>query len=230
MQESRETTVVLADDHAIVREGIAALCAANGMQILGQCSEGAAAVEMIAALKPDFAILDLNMPGISGIEVIRRLRASGCAAKLLILSISREEATVMEALRAGADAYLLKDGPRGTCWMPSASFATAASTSPRCCAAPAFSPGPKHPRRRSAGLPQPPRDGGLLLPREWTARQGYRGTARHQPQDRGHLPRQPDAQAQRPRPGRPGQVRHRTQPHEHFRAALNSMHASRRAL
>ena len=99
------------DDHAIVREGIAALCAASGMRILGQCSDGVAAVEMIAALKPDFAILDLNMPGISGIETIRRLRASGCAVKLLILSISREEDTVFEALRAGADAYLLKDGP-----------------------------------------------------------------------------------------------------------------------
>ena len=111
MKESRETTVVLVDDHAIVREGIAALCSANGMRILGQCSEGIAAVEMIAALQPDFAILDLNMPGISGIEVIRRLRASHCPAKLLILSISREETTVIDALRAGADAYLLKDGP-----------------------------------------------------------------------------------------------------------------------
>ena len=111
MQESRETTVVLVDDHAIVREGFAALCSTNGMRVLGQCSDGAAAVDMIATLKPDFAILDLNMPGISGIEVIRRLRASGCQAKLMILSISREDATVMEALRAGADAYLLKDGP-----------------------------------------------------------------------------------------------------------------------
>jgi DNA-binding NarL/FixJ family response regulator len=111
MQESRETTIVLVDDHAIVREGFAALCSANGMRVVGQCSEGAGAVEMIAALNPDFAILDLNMPGISGIEVIRRLRASGCAAKLVILSISREEATVVEALRVGADAYLLKDGP-----------------------------------------------------------------------------------------------------------------------
>jgi DNA-binding NarL/FixJ family response regulator len=146
MQESQDTTVVLVDDHAIVREGIAALCSASGMSILGQCSDGAAAVEMIAALKPDFAILDLNMPGISGIEVIRRLRASGCTAKLMILSISREEITVMEALRAGADAYLLKDGPSATCWMPSASSATAASTSLRCCAAPASLPGPKAPR------------------------------------------------------------------------------------
>ena len=111
MQESRETTVVLMDDHAIVREGIAALCSANGMRILGQCSDGPGALEMINKLKPDFAILDLHMPVMTGVEVIRRLRATGCAGKLMILSISREENTVMEALRAGADAYLLKDGP-----------------------------------------------------------------------------------------------------------------------
>ena len=52
MQESRETTVILVDDHAIVREGFAALCSTNGMRVLGQCSDGAAAVDMIAALKP----------------------------------------------------------------------------------------------------------------------------------------------------------------------------------
>jgi DNA-binding NarL/FixJ family response regulator len=111
MEEQQETTVVLADDHAIVREGIASLCAASGMRILGQCSDGAAALEMITNLQPDFAILDLHMPGMTGVEAIRRLRMAGCTAKLLILSISREESTVMEALRAGADAYLLKDGP-----------------------------------------------------------------------------------------------------------------------
>ncbi len=110
MEESRGTTVVLADDHHIVREGFAALCAANGLQVLGQCSEGPAAVEMILELRPDFAILDLNMPVMTG-EVIRRLRGRGCTAKLLILPISREEKTVIEALRAGADGYLLKDGP-----------------------------------------------------------------------------------------------------------------------
>ena len=111
MQELAATTVVLADDHAIVREGIAALCTANGMRVLGQVSDGAAAIEMIAALNPDFAILDLHMPLVTGVEAIRRLRSAGCTVKLLILSISREEGTVMEALRAGADAYLLKDGP-----------------------------------------------------------------------------------------------------------------------
>jgi two-component system nitrate/nitrite response regulator NarL len=66
---------------------------------------------MITALKPDFAILDLHMPNVTGVEAIRRLRHAGATVKLMILSISREEGTVMEALRAGADAYLLKDGP-----------------------------------------------------------------------------------------------------------------------
>ncbi len=111
MQESTTTSFVLADDHAIVREGIAALCASHGFRILGQCSDGAAAVDMILSLQPDFAILDLHMPGMTGVEAVRRLRAEGSNAKLMILSISRDEAIVMEALRVGADAYLLKDGP-----------------------------------------------------------------------------------------------------------------------
>jgi DNA-binding NarL/FixJ family response regulator len=111
MQEAQPATVVLADDHAIVREGFAALCAANGMTVLAECSDGQAAFDTISALKPDFAILDLHMPRMTGVEVVRRLRGAGCEAKLFILSISREEHTVMEALRSGADAYLLKDGP-----------------------------------------------------------------------------------------------------------------------
>src|SRR5450756_2265861 len=118
MQELAATTVVLADDHVIVREGIAALCTSHGMHVLGQVADGGAAVEMIMALKPDFAILDLHMPVVTGVEAIRRLRTAGCTVRLMILSISREEGTVMEALRAGADAYLLKDGP-------SPAFATA---------------------------------------------------------------------------------------------------------
>lgn len=111
MPDSQETTVVLADDHNIVREGIAALCAREGMRVLGQCSDGAAAVEMITGLKPDFALLDMNMPVLTGTEVVRRLRAAGSTTKLMILSISRQDATVTEAIRAGADGYLLKDGP-----------------------------------------------------------------------------------------------------------------------
>jgi len=111
MDPSRPITVILADDHAIVREGFAALCAAQGMQVVGQCADGRAALEMVLALQPDFAILDLHMPGMDGTEVVRHLRGRECPAKLIILSISREENTVRRALRAGADAYLLKDGP-----------------------------------------------------------------------------------------------------------------------
>ena len=111
MNQLRPATVVLADDHAIVREGFAALCAAQGMRVLGQCSDGQTALEMVQTLQPDFAILDLHMPGMDGTEVVRQLRTGGCPAKLIILSISREENTVRRALRAGADAYLLKDGP-----------------------------------------------------------------------------------------------------------------------
>ncbi|MCL4402039.1 MAG: response regulator transcription factor [Acidobacteria bacterium] len=103
---------MIADDHAIVREGIAALCAAQaGIEVAGQCADGHSAIDMILALRPDFAILDLNMPGLTGLEVVRRLRELHCATRLMILSISRDEATVAQALRAGADAYLLKDGP-----------------------------------------------------------------------------------------------------------------------
>jgi DNA-binding NarL/FixJ family response regulator len=111
MADLQGITVVLADDHAIVREGFASLCEANGMRVLGQCSDGSSAIETIQATRPDFAILDLNMPGMTGIEVIRRLRSAGCPSKLMILSISRDDKTVIEALRAGADGYLLKDGP-----------------------------------------------------------------------------------------------------------------------
>jgi DNA-binding NarL/FixJ family response regulator len=111
MDETLDITVVLADDQAMVREGFAALCRERGIKILGQASDGPQALDMVLSLRPDFAILDLQMPGMTGAEVIRRLRASGFPGKLLILSFSQEEATVMEALRAGADGYLLKDGP-----------------------------------------------------------------------------------------------------------------------
>jgi len=111
MADLQGITVVLADDHAIVREGFASLCEANGMRVLGQCSDGPSAIETVLATRPDFAILDLNMPGMTGIEAVRRLRNAGCPSKLMILSISRDDKTVIEALRAGADAYLLKDGP-----------------------------------------------------------------------------------------------------------------------
>ena len=112
MTDTPPISIVIADDHTIVREGIAALCAARPeLHVAGQCADGEAAIEMILDVRPEFAILDLNMPKLTGLEVVRKLRTMGCPTRLMILSICREEAVVAEVLRAGADAYLLKDGP-----------------------------------------------------------------------------------------------------------------------
>ncbi|MGP8246618.1 MAG: response regulator [Bryobacteraceae bacterium] len=110
--DQRPQTVVLADDHEIVREGFALILSAAGLRVVAQCADGVTAVEMIERHRPDFAVLDLEMPGMNGIEVIAELRRRHVAAKLIILSISRDGVRVMDALRAGADAYVLKDGPR----------------------------------------------------------------------------------------------------------------------
>ncbi len=112
MTDITPITLIIADDHALVREGIAALCSAqSSIEVAGQCSDGLAAYELIRDLKPDFAILDLNMPRLTGIEVVRKLRENGSPTRVIIVSISRDEHSVTEALRAGANAYLLKDGP-----------------------------------------------------------------------------------------------------------------------
>jgi DNA-binding NarL/FixJ family response regulator len=112
METTKQTTLVLADDHGILREGIAAFCASRqDIKILGQSSDGAEAVELILALKPDFAVLDLNMPKVSGLDVIRRVRQAKTETKLIVLSISRDENLIRELFRSGANGYILKDGP-----------------------------------------------------------------------------------------------------------------------
>jgi DNA-binding NarL/FixJ family response regulator len=79
--------------------------------VTGQCADGAAALEMIQSLRPDYAILDLNMPKLTGVQVVKRARELKCVTRLIILSVEKDENLVVEALHAGADAYLLKDGP-----------------------------------------------------------------------------------------------------------------------
>src|SRR5580693_553531 len=112
MEAEKTITLVLADDHGIVREGIAAFCSTRPeLKILGQCSDGAEAVDLILALKPDFAVLDLNMPKLSGLDVIRRVRHAKSETKLVVLAISRVETVIREIFRSGANGYLLKDGP-----------------------------------------------------------------------------------------------------------------------
>jgi two-component system nitrate/nitrite response regulator NarL len=109
---TKPITLVLADDHGMVREGIAAFCHSRpNFQVLAQCSDGADAVEQILALQPDFAVLDLNMPKMSGMDAVRRLRQARSTCKVLILSVNRDENIIRELFRSGANGYLLKDGP-----------------------------------------------------------------------------------------------------------------------
>lgn len=112
METTKPITIVLADDHGILREGIAAFCSSRSdLKILGQGADGGEAVELILALKPDFAVLDLNMPKVGGLEVIRRVRQAKSETKLVVLSITRDKSVIRELFRSGANGYLLKDGP-----------------------------------------------------------------------------------------------------------------------
>jgi DNA-binding NarL/FixJ family response regulator len=112
MDPTKPITLVLADDHGILREGIAAFCSSRpDLKILGQSSDGGEAVELILGLKPDFAVLDVNMPKLSGLDVIRRVRQAKSETKLIVLSISRDENVIRELFRSGANGYILKDGP-----------------------------------------------------------------------------------------------------------------------
>lgn len=104
------TTIVLAEDHEIVREGFRAILDAEpDMQVVGEAGNGLDAVRLTEALHPDVLIVDLMMPGLSGLEVIRRVRQQTPKTLCVVLSMHANEAYVIEALRNGAQAYILKD-------------------------------------------------------------------------------------------------------------------------
>ena len=111
MNNPKQTTVVIAEDQAIIREGLVLVCQSLDLQVVAQCADGLTALETVRSLKPDFALLDLQMPKLSGVEVVRKVREAGIPTRCIILTISREESAIRGALKAGADGYLLKDGP-----------------------------------------------------------------------------------------------------------------------
>ena len=105
-------TLILADDHGIVREGVAAFCKARPeVSLVGQCCDGQEALDMILARNPDFAILDFDMPKLTGLQVVRKVREARSKTRLIVLSISRDQSIIRELFRSGADGYVLKDGP-----------------------------------------------------------------------------------------------------------------------
>ena len=107
--------LVVADDQELVREGLAAILdAEQDMSVVGTAADGAEAVGLIQSVKPDVALIDIRMPEVDGLEATRRLVTSGAATPILILTTFGTDANVLEALRAGASGFLLKDAPRAS--------------------------------------------------------------------------------------------------------------------
>jgi two-component system response regulator NreC len=112
IREPKTYSILLADELTLVREGLAALCEAQAQfRVVGQCSEGVVALQMIDKLRPDIAVLDLHLSDIFTLEVVRRMRDANLPTKIVVLSTRRDRKTVVEALRSGVSAFLLKTGP-----------------------------------------------------------------------------------------------------------------------
>ncbi len=112
MEKQKEIRIFLADDHPLVRAGLKhSLGLKDGFVLTGEASDGYGAVDRIHADPPDIALIDVDMPGLSGIAVIRILKKSMPEVGLLVLSTYNDEKFVKEAMAAGADGYLLKNVP-----------------------------------------------------------------------------------------------------------------------
>jgi DNA-binding NarL/FixJ family response regulator len=101
--------IVLADDHALVRDGVSSLLQAWGHDVVGLASDGAEAVELVARTSPDLVLMDVRMPGISGLEATRRIALAQPDVSIVMLTVSEDEDDLFEAIKAGARGYLLKN-------------------------------------------------------------------------------------------------------------------------
>jgi DNA-binding NarL/FixJ family response regulator len=112
IREIKTYSVLLADDLTLVREGLAALCQATPQyRVVGQCSEGSAALRMIEAQRPDIAVLDLGLSDLYTLEIVRNVREGNIPTRIIVLSTRKDRKTVVEALRCGVSGFLLKSDP-----------------------------------------------------------------------------------------------------------------------
>jgi two-component system, NarL family, response regulator LiaR len=102
--------VLIVDDHAVVREGLRTfLQLQDGITVVGEAADGEAAVDRAVALDPDVILMDLVMPGLSGVDAMRRLREQAPNSRVIVLTSFLDDGRLMPALQAGAAGYLLKD-------------------------------------------------------------------------------------------------------------------------
>ena len=105
--------VVLADDHQLFREGLVSLLRARDIEVVGEASDGAEAIELTRRLKPDAVLMDLGMPNMGGLEATRLIKAEMPEVKVVILTVSEADADLFEAIRSGAHGYLVKSTASG---------------------------------------------------------------------------------------------------------------------
>ncbi|MBN6547954.1 response regulator, partial [Actinacidiphila bryophytorum] len=102
--------LIVADDHPVVRDGLIGMFAADpDVEVVGEAADGAEAVRLAMALRPDVVLMDLRMPGTDGVTAITDLAAAGSTARVLVLTTYDTDSYVLPAIAAGATGYLLKD-------------------------------------------------------------------------------------------------------------------------
>ena len=105
-------TIMLVDDHAVVREGYrSVLQKQQGLRVIAEASDGAEAYRLFKEAKPDLVIMDVTMPGIGGIEAIRRIRQWDRDARILVFTMHENSGFAVQAIRAGAKGYVTKSSP-----------------------------------------------------------------------------------------------------------------------
>ncbi len=104
-----EPRVLVVDDHDLFRTGLVNLLTEQGIHVVGEAPNGETAVRLVRELAPDVVVMDLNMPGITGVEATREIAASAPRTRVVVLTISVDDGDVMDAVMAGACGYLLKD-------------------------------------------------------------------------------------------------------------------------
>lgn len=110
MTNEDNATLLLIDDHPMLRNGVKQLLSMSpGLSVVGEASDGEQGVTLAAQLDPDLILLDLNMPGMNGLETLSRLREQSLSGRVVVFSVSDHEDDVVSALKNGADGYLLKD-------------------------------------------------------------------------------------------------------------------------
>jgi DNA-binding NarL/FixJ family response regulator len=107
---AKKTTIVLVDDHAVVRAGVRRLLEQEPLfEVIGEAESGEKAYQILAELKPDVMVMDLSMPGMGGLEAIRRILMRYEKAKILVLSMHEDLSFANQALKLGAKGYLTKN-------------------------------------------------------------------------------------------------------------------------